>query len=76
MLRAVLKVTIGELGAPSAKGTSTQEFVKIEPQCERCNAEDKHSEQVTPRPLSRGQFLLKLDSGGFTSGQKLSDIRG
>ncbi|XP_053513708.1 uncharacterized protein LOC119035111 [Artibeus jamaicensis] len=72
--------TNGELGESSAKGASCQaeeweskelptchinsEFLKIEPHCEHCNAENKHNEQVTPRLLSKGQFLLKLDSEG------------
>lgn len=33
------------------------EFNKVQPYCEHCNAESKHHEQVTPRLLSRGQFL-------------------
>uniref|UniRef100_A0ABI7WYL5 FIIND domain-containing protein n=1 Tax=Felis catus TaxID=9685 RepID=A0ABI7WYL5_FELCA len=37
---------------------------KIQPSCEHCNAENKQNEQVTPRLLSREQFLLKLDAEG------------
>ncbi|XP_036074970.1 NACHT, LRR and PYD domains-containing protein 1b allele 5 [Rousettus aegyptiacus] len=37
----------------------------IKPHCEHCNAENKHNEQVTPRLLSRGQFLLKVDAEGI-----------
>ncbi|XP_070263000.1 NACHT, LRR and PYD domains-containing protein 1a-like isoform X1 [Myotis yumanensis] len=69
-----------ELGEVSAEGASAQaeewgdkesptnhfnsECVKIEPHCQHCNAENKHNEQVTPRLLSRGQFLLKVDTEG------------
>nr|XP_023478988.1 uncharacterized protein LOC102148661 isoform X2 [Equus caballus] len=41
------------------------EFNKVQPYCEHCNAESKHHEQVTPRLLSRGQFLLKVDTEGI-----------
>ncbi|KAK2489720.1 hypothetical protein MC885_016330 [Smutsia gigantea] len=41
------------------------EFNKIQPYCEHCSAENKHNEQVTPRLLSRGQFLLKVDTEGI-----------
>ncbi|XP_066110525.1 caspase recruitment domain-containing protein 8-like [Saccopteryx bilineata] len=70
----------GELGESSTEGASAQdkewedkelptdhfnsEFIKIEPHCGHCNAENKHNEHVTPRHLSRGQFLLKLDTEG------------
>ncbi|XP_043329823.1 NACHT, LRR and PYD domains-containing protein 1b allele 5-like isoform X2 [Cervus canadensis] len=37
---------------------------KIQSHCEHCNAENKHNELVTPRLLSRGQFLLKVDGEG------------
>ncbi|XP_078288328.1 uncharacterized protein LOC132684250 isoform X2 [Panthera onca] len=40
------------------------ELNKIQPSCEHCNAENKQNEQVTPRLLSREQFLLKLDAEG------------
>uniref|UniRef100_A0A667GZP8 FIIND domain-containing protein n=1 Tax=Lynx canadensis TaxID=61383 RepID=A0A667GZP8_LYNCA len=40
------------------------ELNKIQPSCEHCNAENKQNEQVTPRLLSREQFLLKLDTEG------------
>ncbi|XP_007502538.2 caspase recruitment domain-containing protein 8-like [Monodelphis domestica] len=32
--------------------------------CEHCITENKQNEQVMPRQLSRGQFLLKVDSEG------------
>ncbi|XP_036302101.1 caspase recruitment domain-containing protein 8 isoform X3 [Pipistrellus kuhlii] len=69
-----------ELGEASAEGASAQaeewgdkethtehfnsECIKIEPHCQHCNAENKHNEQVTPRRLSGGQFLLKVDTEG------------
>ncbi|XP_045859620.1 uncharacterized protein LOC123940709 [Meles meles] len=40
------------------------ELKKIQPHCEHCNVENKQNEQVTPRPLSKEQFLLKLDTEG------------
>ncbi|XP_061049475.1 uncharacterized protein LOC133093574 isoform X1 [Eubalaena glacialis] len=40
------------------------EFNEIQSHCEHCNAENKHNELVTPRLLSRGQFLLKVDTEG------------
>ncbi|XP_040492508.1 uncharacterized protein LOC103677367 [Ursus maritimus] len=46
------------------KDPSHSELKKIQPYCEHCNAENKHNEQVTPRLLSREQFLLKLDAEG------------
>ncbi|XP_014651736.1 PREDICTED: uncharacterized protein LOC101398159 isoform X2 [Ceratotherium simum simum] len=73
--------TNGELGESSTEEASAQaeewedresptdyfnsEFNKIQPYCEHCNAENKHNEQVTPRLLSRGQFLLKVDTEGI-----------
>uniref|UniRef100_A0A3Q2HM05 Caspase recruitment domain family member 8 n=1 Tax=Equus caballus TaxID=9796 RepID=A0A3Q2HM05_HORSE len=57
--------TNGELGESSAEEASAQEFNKVQPYCEHCNAESKHHEQVTPRLLSRGQFLLKVDTEGI-----------
>ncbi|XP_043329824.1 uncharacterized protein LOC122444987 isoform X3 [Cervus canadensis] len=72
--------TNGELGESSAEEASarveewedkelpTQHFNsesnKIQSHCEHCNAENKHNELVTPRLLSRGQFLLKVDGEG------------
>uniref|UniRef100_A0A673TV93 Caspase recruitment domain family member 8 n=2 Tax=Suricata suricatta TaxID=37032 RepID=A0A673TV93_SURSU len=72
--------TNGEPGECPAEGASAQaqewedkdvpkdrfhsELNKIQPYCEHCNAENKHNEQVTPRLLSREQFLLKLDAEG------------
>ncbi|XP_060053563.1 NACHT, LRR and PYD domains-containing protein 1b allele 3-like isoform X2 [Erinaceus europaeus] len=74
------ETTNGDLGESSAEEASAQaeeweekelpthylnsEFSKIQSQCEHCNAENKHHEQVTPRLLARGQFLLKVDSEG------------
>ncbi|KAB0396139.1 hypothetical protein E2I00_004823 [Balaenoptera physalus] len=43
---------------------SESEFNEIQSHCEHCNAENKHNELVTPRLLSRGQFLLKVDTEG------------
>ncbi|KAM7132645.1 uncharacterized protein WM277_016693 isoform 4-T4 [Molossus nigricans] len=45
-------------------GHFNSESIKIEPHCEHCNAENKHNEQVTPRRLSGGQFLMKVDMEG------------
>ncbi|XP_070322607.1 NACHT, LRR and PYD domains-containing protein 1b allele 5-like isoform X2 [Odocoileus virginianus] len=72
--------TNGELGESSAEEASAQveewevkelpaqhfnsESNKIQSHCEHCNAENKHNELVTPRLLSRGQFLLKVDGEG------------
>ncbi|XP_039097901.1 uncharacterized protein LOC120238292 [Hyaena hyaena] len=72
--------TNGELGESPTEEASAQaqewedkevpkdrlhsELNKIQPYCEHCNAENKHNEQVTPRLLSREQFLLKLDAEG------------
>ncbi|XP_015091967.2 NACHT, LRR and PYD domains-containing protein 1a allele 5-like [Vicugna pacos] len=74
------KQTNGELGESSTEEASTQveewedkglptdhfnsEFNKIQSHCEHCKAENKHNEPVTPRLLSRGQFLLKVDTEG------------
>ncbi|KAK1344181.1 hypothetical protein QTO34_014746 [Cnephaeus nilssonii] len=76
----LLVSTDGELGEVSAEGSSApaegwgdkdspkdhfnSECIKIEPHCQHCNAENKHNEQVTPRLLSGGQFLLKVDTEG------------
>ncbi|XP_012580207.1 PREDICTED: uncharacterized protein LOC105853604 [Condylura cristata] len=57
--------TNGELGESSTEEASTQEFTKIQPHCAHCNVDGKHSEPVTPRLLSRGQFLLKVDAEGI-----------
>ncbi|XP_032708513.1 uncharacterized protein LOC116864735 [Lontra canadensis] len=46
------------------KEHSHSELKKIQPHCEHCNVENKQNEQVTPRLLSREQFLLKLDTEG------------
>ncbi|XP_010950347.2 uncharacterized protein LOC106730349 isoform X1 [Camelus ferus] len=75
------KQTNGELGESSTEEASTQveewedkglptnhfnsEFNKIQSHCEHCKAENKHNEPVTPRLLSRGQFLLKVDTEGI-----------
>ncbi|XP_037697719.1 NACHT, LRR and PYD domains-containing protein 1b allele 3-like [Choloepus didactylus] len=59
-----IEKTNGEPGEPSAEESYAQEFNKIQSHCEHCNAENKHNEQVTPRLLSRGQFLLKVDTEG------------
>ncbi|KAI4578949.1 hypothetical protein MJG53_000826 [Ovis ammon polii x Ovis aries] len=72
--------TNGELGESSTEEASAQveewedkelptqhynsESNKIQAHCEHCNAENKHNELVTPRLLSRGQFLLKVDGEG------------
>ncbi|XP_057596003.1 caspase recruitment domain-containing protein 8-like [Hippopotamus amphibius kiboko] len=72
--------TNGELGESSTEEASAQveewenkelltdhfnsEFNKIQSHCEHCNAENKDNELVTPRLLSRGQFLLKVDTEG------------
>ncbi|XP_037382106.1 NACHT, LRR and PYD domains-containing protein 1b allele 5-like isoform X2 [Talpa occidentalis] len=57
--------TNGELGESSPEEAPTLELTKIQPHCEHCNVDGKHSEQVTPRLLSRGQFLLKVDMEGI-----------
>ncbi|GAB5576704.1 caspase recruitment domain-containing protein 8 isoform X6 [Prionailurus iriomotensis] len=73
-------ITDGEPGESSTEEASAQvqewedkdlpkdhlhsELNKIQPSCEHCNAENKQNEQVTPRLLSREQFLLKLDAEG------------
>ncbi|XP_038439670.1 uncharacterized protein LOC102153616 isoform X1 [Canis lupus familiaris] len=49
----------------SPKDHLHSELHKIQPYCEHCNTENKHNEQVTPRLLSREQFLLKLDTEGI-----------
>nr|XP_030698254.1 caspase recruitment domain-containing protein 8 [Globicephala melas] len=56
--------TNGELRESSTEEASNQEFNDIQSHCEHCNAENKHNELVTPRLLSRGQFLLKVDTEG------------
>eukprot|EP00069_Balaena_mysticetus_P012213 bmy_07618T0 len=56
--------TNGELRESSTEEASNQEFNEIQSHCEHCNAENKHNELVTPRLLSRGQFLLKVDTEG------------
>ncbi|XP_010838202.1 PREDICTED: uncharacterized protein LOC104988541 [Bison bison bison] len=72
--------TNGKLGESSTEEASAQveewedkelptqhynsESNKIQSHCEHCNAENKHNELVTPRLLSRGQFLLKVDGEG------------
>ncbi|XP_012382136.1 NACHT, LRR and PYD domains-containing protein 1b allele 3-like [Dasypus novemcinctus] len=59
-----LEKTDGALGEPGTEESSAQEFDKIQSHCAHCNAENKHHEQVTPRLLSQGQFLLKVDMEG------------
>ncbi|XP_047641634.1 NACHT, LRR and PYD domains-containing protein 1a-like [Phacochoerus africanus] len=75
------ETTNGELGESSTEEASAQveewedkelptdclssEFNKIQSHCEHCNAEDKRNEPVTPRLLSQGQFLLKVDTEGI-----------
>ncbi|XP_023380256.1 uncharacterized protein LOC105305195 isoform X1 [Pteropus vampyrus] len=77
----LLVSTDGEIGESPTQEASTQakewkdkelptdylnsECIKLKPHCEHCNAENKHNEQVTPRLLSRGQFLLKVDAEGI-----------
>ncbi|XP_055970295.1 caspase recruitment domain-containing protein 8 [Sorex fumeus] len=53
-----------DLGQPSTEQVPTQESQRIRPGCEHCNADIKLSEQVTPRLLCKGQFLLKVDGEG------------
>ncbi|XP_032987327.1 uncharacterized protein LOC117036473 isoform X3 [Rhinolophus ferrumequinum] len=73
--------TDGELGESFTEEAATQaeewedkelptdhlnsELTKIHPHCEHCKAENKNNEKVTPRLLSRGQFLLKVDTEGI-----------
>ncbi|XP_054983054.1 NACHT, LRR and PYD domains-containing protein 1a allele 5-like [Sorex araneus] len=51
-------------GQPSTEQVPAQESQRIQPACEHCTADTKLSEQVTPRLLSKGQFLLKVDGEG------------
>ncbi|XP_038602695.1 caspase recruitment domain-containing protein 8 isoform X1 [Tachyglossus aculeatus] len=40
------------------------EFENSPPHCTHCRTENNQNEKVTPRQISRGQFLLKLNSEG------------